>query len=135
MLQNGSIGYFFRTTVGVRQGCQLSQVLFKYAAAIPGKDNAETFDTSNPSETDCYAGIAVEDVEETDIPLLSVSIGGRSLCHLRFADDIDLLGGSEELHQLTERLDKTAAGKGVEINSDKSKILVTIKPITLSTYV
>ena len=42
------------------------------------------------------------------------------LCNLRFADDIDLLGGSEE--ELTERLQKTAAGYGMEISSDQSKI-------------
>ena len=49
---------------------------------------------------------------------------------MRFADDIDLLDGSEEeLQQLTERLGKTAAGYGMEICSDKSKILVnSIKP-------
>ena len=63
------------------------------------------------SENDCYAGDAVEDAKETDISLSSVSIGARPLCNLRFADDIDLLDGSEEeLQQLTERLDQTAAG-------------------------
>ena len=39
------------------------------------------------------------------------SIAGCLLCNLQFADDIDLLGGSEEeVQQLTERLKKTAAG-------------------------
>ena len=43
----------------------------------------------------------------------------------RFADDIDLLRGSEEEQQLIERLEKkTAAGYGMEISSDKSKLLV-----------
>ena len=47
-----------------------------------------------------------------------------------FADDIDLLGGSEEeFQQLTNRLQKTAVGYGMEISSDRSKILVnSIKP-------
>ena len=45
---------------------------------------------------DCFAGDPVEDAEETNIPLSSVSIGERPLCNLRFADDIDLLGGSEK---------------------------------------
>ena len=59
-----------------------------------------------------------------------MSIGGRQHCNLRFADDIELQGGSEEgLQQLTERLDKAAAGYGMEISSGKSKILVNnIKP-------
>ena len=65
----------------------------------------------HPPENDCFARDAVEDAEEIDIPLLSVSIGGRPICNLRFADDIDLLGGSEEeLQRLVERLEKTAAG-------------------------
>ena len=55
------------------------------------------------SEKDRFAGDTVEDAEETDIPLSSVSIGGRPLCNLRFADDIDLLGDSdEELQRLNE---------------------------------
>ena len=55
-----------------------------------------------------------------DASLLPVSIGARPLCNLRFANDIDLLGGSEEeLQQFAERLEKTAADYGVEISSDK----------------
>ena len=46
------------------------------------------------------------------------------------ADDIDLLGGSEEeLQHLAKRLEKTAAGYGMKISSNKSKILVnSVKP-------
>ena len=52
-----------------------------------------------PSENDCLVSDAVEDAEECNIPLSSVSIGGQPLCNLQFADDIDLLGCSEkELH-------------------------------------
>ena len=44
---------------------------------------------------------ALEDHEGT------VSIGGRSITNLRFADDIDgLAGKEEELANLVERLDK-----------------------------
>ena len=40
----------------------------------------------------------------------AVSIGGRPLCNLQFADDIDLMRTIEgELQQLTERLETTAA--------------------------
>ena len=57
----------------------------------------------HPSRNDCFADDAVEDAEETDTPLSSVSIGGRPLCNLWFADDTNLLGGNdEELQQLTE---------------------------------
>ena len=81
------------------------------------------------SEDDQFADNSQENVKEVnDTSLSSVSIGGRPLCNLRFTDDIDLLGGSEEeLQQFTERLDKIAAGCG--ISSDKSKILLnSIKP-------
>ena len=76
----------------------------------------------HPSENDYCADDAAEDAEETDTPLSSVTIGGRPLWNLRFANDTDLLGGTEEeLQQLTEKLEKTAAGYGMEISSDKSK--------------
>ena len=86
--------------------------------------------SQHPSENDCVAGDAVEDAAETDIPLSSMSTGERPLCNLPSADDIDLLGGhKKELQQLTDRLEKTAAGYGMEISSDKGKILVnSIKP-------
>ena len=39
----------------------------------------------------------------------TVSIGGRTITNLRFADDIDGLAGTEtELANLVERLDKTS---------------------------
>jgi len=54
----------------------------------------------------------------------TISIGGRNINNLRFADDIDLLAGSnQELAELTARLDRTAISYGMEINQDKSKIL------------
>ena len=43
---------------------------------------------------------AFEDHEGT------VSIGGRTIANLRFADDIDGLAGEEELANLVERLTK-----------------------------
>ena len=85
---------------------------------------------ANSSEIDCLADDAVEDSEETDTQMSSMSTAGRPLCHLRFADDLDrLVSGKEELQQLTERLDETAAEYGMEISSENSKILVnSIKP-------
>ena len=75
----------------------------------------------------CFAGDKVEYAEEIDIPLSSMSIGGRPLCNLRFADHINLQRCSEEeLQQLTERLGKTAGGCGVQISSNNSKIPVNI---------
>ena len=91
VLFNGSIGDWFRTTVGVRQGCRLSSTLFKIFLEKIMTD-------------------ALEDHEGT------VSIGGRTITNLRFADDIDgLAGEKEEMANSVERLDKasTACGRGI----------------------
>ena len=54
----------------------------------------------------------------------SVSIGGRPITNLRFADDIDGLAGSEEeLRQLVERLVTTSDDYGMEINVGKTKTM------------
>ena len=80
---NGSTGGWFRTTVGVRQGCLLSLTLFNIFLERIMAD-------------------ALEDHKST------VSIGGRTISNLRFADDIDGLAGSElELASLVKRLDET----------------------------
>ena len=72
----------------------------------------------HPSENDCFADDAVEDAEEPDTSLSTVSIGGRLLCNLRFVDEINLLGCcEEELRQLTERLEKTAAPTKAKFSS------------------
>ena len=71
VLFNSSIGNWFRTTVRARQGCLLSSTFFN------------TF--LERIMTD-----ALDDQEG------SVSIGGRTITNLRFADDIDGLAGEEE---------------------------------------
>ena len=71
VLFNSSMGDWFRTTVGVRQGCLLSPTLFNIFLERIMTD-------------------ALEDHEGT------VSIGGRTITNLRFADDIDGLAGEEE---------------------------------------
>ena len=68
---NGSIGNWFQTTVGVWQGCLLSPVFFSIFL--------ERIMTA-----------ALQDHEG------AVSIGGRTITNLRFADDIDGLAGEEE---------------------------------------
>ena len=61
---------------------------------------------------------ALEDHEGT------VSIGGRTITNLRFADDIDdLAGEEEELANLVERLDKASTAYGIlvwSVSSDES---------------
>ncbi len=71
VLFNSSIGDWFRTTVGVRQGCLLSPILFNIFLERIMTD-------------------ALEDHEGT------VNIGGRTITNLRFADDIEGLARDEE---------------------------------------
>ena len=96
---NSSIEDWFRTTVGVRQGCLLSPTLFNIFL--------ERIVTN-----------ALENHQGT------VSIGGRTITNLRFADDIDGLAGDEqELVNLVERLEKTSTSYGMEISAEKTKLM------------
>ena len=61
---------------------------------------------------------ALEDHEGT------VSIGGRTVTNLCFADDIDgLAGEEEELAKLVEHLDKASTAYSVEISAEKTKLM------------
>ena len=71
VLFNGSIGDWFRTTVGVRQGCLLSPTLFNIFLERIITD-------------------ALDDHEGT------ISIKGSTITNLSFAYDIDGLAGEEE---------------------------------------
>ena len=63
---------------------------------------------------------ALEDHEGT------VSIGGRTISNLRFADDIDdLAGEEEEVANLVERLDKASTVYGMEIVAEKTKLMIS----------
>ena len=95
----GDFGEWFRTTVGVRQGCLLSPTLFNIFLERIMTD-------------------ALEGHEST------VSIGGRTVSNLRFADDIDGLAGSEaELAELIRRLNESCSNYGMEISAEKTKIM------------
>ena len=61
---------------------------------------------------------ALEDHEGT------VSIGGRTITNLRYADDIDgLTGEEEELAKLVECLNKASTTYGMEISAKKTKLI------------
>ena len=54
----------------------------------------------------------------------TVSIGGRNITNLRFADDIEGLAGREhEVADLVERLDKTSTAFGMQSNAEKTKLM------------
>ena len=61
---------------------------------------------------------ALEDHEDT------VSIGGRTITNLRFADDIDgLAGEEEELAKLLECLDRVSTAYGMKISAEETKLM------------
>ena len=91
---NGSIGEWFRTTVGVRQACLLSPILERIMSDALEKHDGK------------------------------VSIGGRNISHLRFANDIDALAEEEqELEALVESLDKTCTWYKMWISAEKTKLM------------
>lgn len=94
---NNSIGDWFRTTGGVRQGCLLSPTLFN------------TF-------LERIMADALEDHNGT------VSIDGRTIKNLCFVDYIDGLVG-EELTDLVKRLDKANTAYVMQINDEKTKLI------------
>ena len=101
VLFNSRIGDWFQTTVGVRQGCLLSPILFNIFLKRIVTD-------------------ALEDHEGT------VSIGGRTVTNLRFADDVDgLAGEEEELAKLAECLNKASTAYGMEIIAEKTQLMTT----------
>ena len=95
---NNSTGDWFRTTVGVRQGCVLSP----------------------PSSTSSW-GIMADELNDHEG---TISIGGRKITNLRFADDIGgLAGREEELANLVESLDKISTAFDIQINAEKIKLM------------
>ena len=92
---NGSIDEWFRTTVGV------------------GKD---VF--CHPPFLERIMSDALEEHNG------KVSIGGRNITNLRFADDIDALAEEEqEPEALVESLDKTCTRYKMEISAEKTKLM------------
>ena len=64
----------------------------------------------------------------------TVSIGGRCVNNLRFADDIDGLAGSqEELAELIRRLDESCSAYGMEISAEKTKVMTNVHVKDLQT--
>ena len=89
---------WFRTEVGVRQGCLLSLTLFNIFLERIMTD-------------------ALEDHEGT------VSFGSRTITNLCFTDDIDGLAGEEELAKLVEHLNKAEIGNCSASNADSAFII------------
>ena len=96
---NCSIGERVRTAVKVRQGCLLSPTFFNIF----------------------LEQIMSNALEEHDG---KVSIGGRNITNLWFADDTDALAEEEqELEALVESLNKTCTRYKMEISAEKTKLM------------
>ena len=94
-----NIGEWFQTTIGVCQGCLLSPTLFNIFLERIMAD-------------------ALADHEGT------VSIGGRTITNLRFADDIDGLAGQEqEMVELVNHLEEASTAYGMQISAEKTQLM------------
>ena len=93
-------GKLFKTIIGVRQGCLLSPTLFNIYLEEMMRVTLENYNGS-------------------------VVIGGREICNIKFADDIDLIAGTlDELQLITNKLYISSAAYGMEIIQEKSKVMV-----------
>ena len=75
------------------------------------------------SDRDVYSHPhALEDLEDREV---TVSIGGRTIANLRFADDIDDIsaGEEDELANVVECLDGSSTAYGIEISAEKIKLM------------
>ena len=99
VLINNATRNFFNTIAIVRQGCLLSPVLFNIFL-----EQIMTITLHEHTST--------------------ISIDGRNIGNLRFADDIDLIAGSnKELQVLNNRLVVSSKVHGMEKNHEKSKTM------------
>ena len=80
VLHEREIGQSFLTSVGVRQGYLLSPVLFNLYLENMMQEALHNFNDT-------------------------ISINGREIRNVRFADDSDLIAGTEELQKLTTALE------------------------------
>ena len=96
---DSNIGEWFRTTTGMRQGCLLSPTLFSIFLERIMAD-------------------ALEDHEGT------VSIGGRTITNLRFADAIDELAGQkQELVKFVNHLEEASTAYDMQTNAEKTELM------------
>ena len=96
---DNNIEEWFRNTIGVCKGCLLSPTFFNIFLERIMAD-------------------ALEDHEGT------VSIGGRTITNLRFADDIDGLAGQEqELVKLVNHLEEASTAYGMQISAEETQLM------------
>src|SRR6218665_3220134 len=91
--------WYFRVTVGVRQGCGLSPYLFNLIL-------------------EAMMSFALKSTEA------DARGGGQTVNNLRFADDIDLVGEDDgQLQELTDEVHSSSQRLGLKINVEKTKTM------------
>jgi hypothetical protein len=92
---------WFRIGKGVRQGCLLSPLSFNGYSERVMRESADV------------------------LSWIGITISGRTINNLRYADDIVLVATSKEaLQQLMDRVNETSGKYGLEINTKKTKVMV-----------
>ena len=100
VIVGGEITDFFKSSIGVLQGCILSPPLFNLAL-------------------ETVVNLAKEKTENTGI-----KIYGTTYNNLRYADDIDVIAESaEDLQEVTTAINTASARTGMEINLKKTKTM------------
>ena len=96
---NGSMGEWFRTTVGVRHGRLLSPTLINIFLNWIMSDTLEEYGRR-------------------------ISIGSRNITNLEFADDVNAQAEKvQELEALVESLDKTCTRYKMEVSAEKTRLM------------
>jgi hypothetical protein len=92
---------WFRIGKGVRQGCLISPLSFNGYSEKVMRESADI------------------------LSWIGVTVSGRTINNLRYADDIVLVATSKEaLQQLMDRVNETSKKYGLEINTKKTKVMV-----------
>ena len=95
VLLNSQLGEFFKTTVGVCQGCLISPILFN---------------------------LFLEKIIQETLHDHHTSIGVRPMCNLQFDNSINLMGrGIGELQDLSNRLVDRAMAYGMEVAKKRTR--------------
>jgi hypothetical protein len=96
---DGELTDWFKVTVGVRQGFNLSPCLFNLLLEAMMQEAMKSVDAG-------------------------VSISGQLVNNLRFADDIDLIAESPaQLQELTDKVNESSKRFGLKINVSKTKVM------------
>ena len=101
VLLNNQLEKLFRTTVGVGQGCLLSSVLFNIFLENIMQETVQVFNST-------------------------LFVGGRPICNLRFADDVELMGRSENFKTPPPDWKKRQELMGWKSAKKKAKYLSTV---------